>query len=290
MRPAIVGIAPRRLESRARGLRANPPDTAACRTPSRRRRVRNPSRRISSMPRSNSSRSNALAGATTARRAPGSSARGLTLTRTAPSRRRRRGARRSRAPAGGPAVPAGAWCPETGAAARNRSFARCCRFSASSTRAYGSRSVFHGVHQRLERRRLLIVVSAADQHAVAARLDGQHGGRRNRVLVGDRLHLEIVAQDDAVVAKLLAQQTRDDAARQRRRPLLVERRHQDVGGHDRRDAGLHGGPERHELHLRADDPADARRAAARGANRCSCRRARGNACRTPRCPRPGASG
>ena len=35
----------------------------------------------------------------------------------------------------------------------------------------------------------------------------------------------------------------------RRRPRLVERRHQHVRGHDRRDAGLDGGLERHELDL-----------------------------------------
>ena len=275
--------------SRARGHRADRPDIAASRTRSRRRPARTRAGGISFTPRSNSSRPNALAGATTARRAPGSSARGLTLTRTAPSRRRSRDARRSRAPAGEPAVPAGA-----GPGHRRRREEPLLRALLPLQRVLDAPvrqpAVLHGVDQRFERRRLLVVASAADQHAVAARFDGEHRGRRHRVLVGDGLHLEIVAQDDPVVAQLLAKQPRHDAAGQGGRTLLVERRNQDVGGHDRRDAGGHGRPERHELHLRAAAPAGARRAAARGASRCSCRRARENASRTPRCPRPGASG
>ena len=57
------------------------------------------------------------------------------------------------------------------AAARNRSFARRWRFSASSTRVSGSRSSSTAWIERLERRGLRVVVAAADQHAVAAGLD-----------------------------------------------------------------------------------------------------------------------
>ena len=102
--------------------------------------------------------------------------------------------------------------------------------------------------ERLEGGGLRVVVAAADQHAVAA--GGNRADRRvgHRVAPGNRLHLEVVAQDDALVAQLLAQHA-DDARRQRRGRVLVERRHEDMRRHDGRDLGLDGGPERHELDL-----------------------------------------
>ena len=103
-------------------------------------------------------------------------------------------------------------------------------------------------HERFERRGLRLVVAAADQHAVTAGLDREDGRRRDRVLGGNRFHLEIVAEDDAVVLQLVAQQVGHHAARQRRGAFLVERRHQDVRGHDRRHAGLNRRLEWQEFH------------------------------------------
>ena len=74
-------IAPAPRGSRPRAASAEPGDVrAAARTPTRRRPARTRAARISSTPRSNSSRLNGLAGATTARRSPGASARGLSIT------------------------------------------------------------------------------------------------------------------------------------------------------------------------------------------------------------------
>ena len=61
---------------------------------------------------------------------------------------------------------------------------------------------------------------------------------RYSVLRGDRLHLEVVAQDDAGILQLVAQDVRHDTARQGGRLLFVERRNEHVRRHDRRDAGL----------------------------------------------------
>ena len=69
-------------------------------------------------------------------------------------------------------------------AARNRSFARRWRVSASSTRAIRQPLALDGVDERLERGGLRVVIAAADQHAVAAGLDRQHGGLGHRVFVG----------------------------------------------------------------------------------------------------------
>ena len=59
---------------------------------------------------------------------------------------------------------------------------------------------------------------------------------RGRMSIGDRGHVEIVAEDEAVVAELVAQQT-EHARRERRGVLGVERRKQHVRGHHAGDAG-----------------------------------------------------
>ena len=106
--------------------------------------------------------------------------------------------------------------------------------------------LFDGMDERFEGGGLRIVVAAADQHAVAAGRDRADRRVGHRVAPGNRLHLEIVAQDDALVAQLLPQHA-DDARRQRRGRVLVERRHEDVRRHDGRDLGLDRRPERREL-------------------------------------------
>ncbi len=116
-------------------------------------------------------------------------------------------------------------------------------------------SVLDGVNERLERRHLHVDVTAAPDtadHHLAAGSNRLHGRIRHRVGRGDRLHLEIVAEDDALETQLVAQQVVDDAARQRRRLLLVNRRHEDVGGHDKSHLGRNRLPERDGL-----DAADA---------------------------------
>ena len=190
---------------------------------------------------------NGLAGATTASRSPGRSARGFSITRSAPFRRRSGGARRGRAPAAAPCRRAAA-APTVG---REEPLlgAPLARERVLDAR-HAEALVFDRVDERLERRGLRVDVAPADQHAVAAGRDRQHGRLRHRVVAGDRLHLEVVAQDHALEAQLArASRPRDDPPRQRRRPLLVERRHEHVRRHDGGDARLDRGPERHELDL-----------------------------------------
>ncbi len=150
--------------------------------------------------------------------------------------------------------------------------------------------LFDRVDQRLERRRLRVVVAAADQDAVAAGLDRQHGRRR-----APRSRWRSPSSRDRRSGS--RPRSRSSSRRipvtmrfdKRRRPLLVERRHEDVRGHDRGDAGLDGRPERHELD-RAQPlrrMLDERQLEVRIGR--SCRRARESACRRRRCPRPAAS-
>src|SRR5947209_8590766 len=56
---------------------------------------------------------------------------------------------------------------------------------------------FYRADEGLERPRLRIVVRAADEDAVAARLDREDRRLGDGVGVGDRFHLEVVAEDDA---------------------------------------------------------------------------------------------
>ena len=114
-------------------------------------------------------------------------------------------------------------------------------------RVAGNVAALDGAHQRFERAALQVDVAAADQHAVAAGANRLDRRLRHGVLRAHRLHLEIVAQDHAVELQLVAQQRLDDVGRQRRRPLLVERRHQHVRGHDERDLLGDRGAERLEL-------------------------------------------
>ena len=70
----------------------------------------------------------------------------------------------------------------------------------------GNLLLFDGVNQRLQRLRLHLDVAAADQQLVAPgrnRADSRVG---NRVRLRDRFHLEIVAEDDTLIAQLVAQQ------------------------------------------------------------------------------------
>ena len=109
------------------------------------------------------------------------------------------------------------------------------------------RPLSDGVNQRLERGGLNVDIAAADQETVAAGGDRLDGGVRHRIRPGDGLHLQVVAQDDALVTELVAQQRMDDAWRQRGRLLFVERGDQHVRGHDEGDPRANGLAERHEL-------------------------------------------
>jgi hypothetical protein len=76
----------------------------------------------------------------------------------------------------------------------------------------------------------------------------QHDGV-DRVMVRDRLHLEIVAEDDAPVPETLAQKRAQDGGAHGGRPLHVERLEHHVRRHDRRDPRRHRRRERDELHF-----------------------------------------
>ena len=247
MTPAIVGSRQARRIAAARTSASAGDVRAAGRTPTRRRPARS---RAAESPRCRGRTRRGRTGWRARRRRGGRRLRGraaCSITRSAPSRRRSPGARRGRAPGAAPCASCGR--AATWAAEKPLLGALLPRAARRRPAASGSRSLFDGVDERLERGGLRVVVAAADQHAVAAGLDRQHRRGGHRVAAGDRLHLEIVAQDDALVAQLLAQEARDDAPRQRRRPRLVERRHEHVRGHDGRDPGLDGRPERHELDL-----------------------------------------
>ena len=105
------------------------------------------------------------------------------------------------------------------------------------------------VNQRLQGRRLRVVAAAADEDPVAAGLNGQDSRSRDLVVVRDGLHLEVVAQDDAVEPELLAKQSSDDVSRQRGGPAFVQGWKEHVRRHDHGHLRPDGRVERHELDL-----------------------------------------
>ena len=177
--------------------------------------------------------------------------------------------------------------PGRAAARGTAPWPRRWRASASSTRFSGSVPVLDGVDQRFERRDLRRPgVAAADQDASQPAAIAATAASRHAVAAADRLHLEIVAQDQAADSRALA-----SAARRRSRGDSVAGRSSSSDGIrmcavmiDATSAGDRRA-ERHELDGARADRADARPAAARDASRRWCRRARENACRTRRCPR-----
>ena len=61
----------------------------------------------------------------------------------------------------------------------------------------------------------------ADQRHVAACLDSQNRCVSDTVVIDDRMHLEVVSQDDAVVIQFLAKKFPDDGRRQCPRPVFI---------------------------------------------------------------------
>ena len=102
---------------------------------------------------------------------------------------------------------------------------------------------------------------------IDARLDRAHRQLLDRIPVGDRLHAEVVGHQHAAKAELAAQQLGRDPARQRRRPVGVQRRIEHVRGHERLHAGGAPPPRTAPAPRRAADRRRARRPAARGASR-----------------------
>ena len=88
----------------------------------------------------------------------------------------------------------------------------------------------------------------AHQHPVAAGLEAPADQRFGLVVVGDRLHLEVVTKHHPVVAEILAQQVHD-VRRQRGRALLVEAGEQHMRRHDARHARGDRRLERRQLDL-----------------------------------------
>ena len=107
-------------------------------------------------------------------------------------------------------------------AARNRSLARRFRLRASSRRLYGIRPSSTAWTSASSAATCDVDMAGADQQTVAAGGNRLHGGIRHRVGRRDRFHFEVIAEDDALETQLVAQQVVHDAARQRRRPVLVQ--------------------------------------------------------------------
>src|SRR5882757_6086249 len=63
----------------------------------------------------------------------------------------------------------------------------------------GEPFLLDGMNQRFKRCRLRINVTRADEDSVATGLDGENGRFGYRVVVRQRFHFEIVAQNDAIV-------------------------------------------------------------------------------------------
>ena len=124
-----------------------------------------------------------------------------------------------------------------------------------------------GLHQRFERRGLHVDVAAADQHAVAAGANrptadfGRLPAARCTAFIS-RSSLRITPSKPSSSRSSCCTIGGDSVAGQ----LLVERRHQHVGGHDEGDVGGDRGAERLELDRAQPIGRDARRAAARRAN------------------------
>jgi hypothetical protein len=88
----------------------------------------------------------------------------------------------------------------------------------------------------------------ADEEGVDPRGDREDGAPLDAVGRADRLHLERVGDDEAVVAELTAEQARDDRPAEGRRDV-VELGDEDVGRHDRGDAGGDRAAERPEARV-----------------------------------------
>src|SRR5262245_19631701 len=67
-------------------------------------------------------------------------------------------------------------------------------------------SVFDGMDDGFERCGLRVVVAAADEDAVAAGGKREDSRRGNGMVIRNRLHLEIVAEDDALETELFPKQ------------------------------------------------------------------------------------
>src|SRR5918993_5536022 len=96
----------------------------------------------------------------------------------------------------------------------------------------------------LERLELRGLVGAAHQHGVAPSLDCHHGRLRDAVPGTDGLHLEVVRQHQTTVAELSLEQIVDDLGRERSGAFRIERGDEDVRRHDggnvRGDRGFEG--------------------------------------------------
>ena len=83
---------------------------------------------------------------------------------------------------------------------------------------------------------------------VAPGLDRADRQLLDRIAIGDGLHPQIVGDQHAAKPELAAQQLGRDPARQRRRPIGIERRIEHVRRHERLHPGARGGGERRQLH------------------------------------------
>ncbi len=88
---------------------------------------------------------------------------------------------------------------------------------------------------------LMLAISAKEQD-VATRVDGPDGGLTNAVVIGNGLHVEIVADDDTALSELLSKNFAQHGSGQGRRHLIVNGAEQHVGAHDHRHprSGRHG--------------------------------------------------
>ncbi len=90
-------------------------------------------------------------------------------------------------------------------------------------------------------------VASAQEHGVTPGGQRADCGLRRVVPVGNRSHLEVIADDEALESKFLAQETLDNRSRQRGWLLLIQSRHEHVRRHDRVDVGVDGCAKRDEL-------------------------------------------
>ena len=75
----------------------------------------------------------------------------------------------------------------------------------------GNSVLLDGVDERFKRRGLHIDIAAADEETVASSRDGFDGGLRDGVRLRDRLHLQVVAEDDAWESELVTEQRLHDS-------------------------------------------------------------------------------
>src|SRR2546430_9898414 len=92
----------------------------------------------------------------------------------------------------------------------------------------GQPAVLRRMDQRFERGRLHLHVAAANQKPVASGCERLHARVRDGIARRDRLHLKIVAKDDAPESQLFPQQVARNPWRERRGALLVNGRHEHV--------------------------------------------------------------